>query len=500
MSSIKAVTPNIQSNSLQRQKMRNVNPSFGENPAGLADDVLESLSKDVAKKMDGRLGLPGKLYKKLSDTSGEIQNQSINALFTSTLAPLFIAFNPFSKQDEKTKKYTALRQPISAVISLTGGMAMTMGINSYMDKIYNEGSIKSIDLRSKPSEAYLRSQFKKENKIWSPFLNSAQKAQLKDYVKKTQDNRQELFARLITEDPKLNGKSRITVDEATKSILIDGKAIFLKDKTGKEIGEEIGKNIPNLGTQSELDAFLKDHNLHNKTFGEFLKEEFHIEFFEDGSIKPEIGSSKLSQTKLVNVLHAMGLVEKDKINPDDLVKAVIEYCELKEANQQCENLIKQNKVADFEEILRQLKASGKVTSRIIQAVSGEEAGKTHAMSLGQFFHHLGYRFKDQDGKNTLQKLMDTKMVNVLDDFKNKFKNKLKNFDDKADFVKLGKNMLKNAAKIMETHSKNYQTIAGIFFNLFTTAITCTILNWSYPRIVEAFWPHLVKADNKGGNK
>jgi len=489
MSSIQSVTPNLQSNNFRKQKKRTVNPSFGENPAGLSDEAFKIIRDGVESKVNGKMGLAGKTYKWLASTSGEIQTQIINAIFTSTLAPAFIAFNPLSKQDEKTKKYTALRQPISAIIALTGGLAMTMANDSYIDKMYNEGFVESIDLRAKPSDSYLKSKFKKEpefqkgNRIWSPFLSSEQKKNLENYMKIIKDQREKLFTTLHTEESK---EGRFLVN-ANKEILLDGV--------------KIGENIPNLETQPALDAYLKDNNIYNRSFGDFLKDEHHFEFFEDGTMKYDIGSTKLSKTKAIDVLHSMGLVKKGEINADALVKLVIEHCEAREADLQQKELEDNGITKRFDQILIELKSEGKIASRITQAISGEKAGKTHAMSIGQFFHHLGYSLSDKKGENTLEPLLKKPMREVIGLFKGKFQaGKLKGFDTEADFVKISKNMTENTLSIMGTHAKHYKAITGIGFNLITTAITCTVLNWAYPRIVEAFWPNLTKTENKGGDK
>ena len=51
-----------------------------------------------------------------------------NGIGTAFVAPIFIAFNPIAKQDPKKKKYSAMRQPISAIIATAMGFAINKPI------------------------------------------------------------------------------------------------------------------------------------------------------------------------------------------------------------------------------------------------------------------------------------------------------------------------------------------------------------------------------------
>ena len=118
----------------------------GNAGAKAADEAAKKAGKFIAdeasKAVNGELpkGLK-KVCKFLSDNDGEVQNQVINAVFTTTLAPLMIWKNPFSKKSEKDKAYSALRQPISAAIAVSGGLAGTLAVNKALDKLSNEGYI-----------------------------------------------------------------------------------------------------------------------------------------------------------------------------------------------------------------------------------------------------------------------------------------------------------------------------------------------------------------------
>ena len=69
------------------------------------------IAEEAAKEVNGELpkGLKG-ICKFLSDNDGEVQNQIINAIFTTTLAPLMIWKNPFSKKSEQQGIYKSRQE------------------------------------------------------------------------------------------------------------------------------------------------------------------------------------------------------------------------------------------------------------------------------------------------------------------------------------------------------------------------------------------------------
>jgi hypothetical protein len=77
----------------------------------------------------------GALANWFNKCAGEKTSIIINALGTGLLARLVIANNPLSKEDEDTKKYSAMRQPISAVIAIITQLAVNMKADKIIDKL-----------------------------------------------------------------------------------------------------------------------------------------------------------------------------------------------------------------------------------------------------------------------------------------------------------------------------------------------------------------------------
>lgn len=518
MSKIQTIQPNYQRGAVsKRGVIINNSPAFAGG--------LDSISKDAMKIFeDGCKPVPSKFRKTfnkactfLNDHDSEIQNQVINAIFTTTLAPIMIAWNPFSKSDEKTKKYTALRQPISAGIAITGGYLMTKSLDDYLNYIHSEGFNPSLDLRMNPDKHYLEAKFKKAYKEATDkvkFLDDLKadkeafttkyeangqptkaylKACKKAYPKVIQEQRQKLFTTLISEDP-----ANLSIDE--------GNVIKLN-------GKEIGKNIPKMATNAELNQYLDGNNLHKMKLSKFLTNQFKFEFYDGGEIQPQSIGKKLSEIKALDFLKALGIIDNNKIGENELKKFAMEFRQSKPNNLGELNNIFSNGVLKTDGAKNLLGTIGKDTSRNIEMSIGEEIGKASTLTMGQFLHQLGYKLND----GSLQKLMDKDVYSVLTELsKEKLKNLsieveesingktvrklVKILEDKhvSDFAK---NIIKNNSGKIAKNFGNFKKYAGIGFNLPMTAITCTILNWAYPRIVEKLFPSLVKDDaKKGGNK
>jgi hypothetical protein len=222
----------------------------------IADEASKGVNGDLPKGL-------GKVCKFLSDNDGEVQNQIINAVFTTTLAPLMIWKNPFSKKSEKDKAYSALRQPISAGIAISGGLATTLGINKAFDKLANEGYIKSLDLRMNPNDSYLKSQFKSELK------KAAKEGKAAEFLRKFAPDG-------VSVDGKISKDTmRACVEKFSEGVKAARAYIFetLMKVKPENIsidngvitvnGKKLAENIPNMVTKEQLNSFLQKFNVHN---------------------------------------------------------------------------------------------------------------------------------------------------------------------------------------------------------------------------------------------
>lgn len=420
------------------------NVSFGAKPNNV-NKIIREVSKVAEQNYDASKTAPklrSKIFKFLNDHDGEIQNQAINAFFTTTLAPLMIWKNPFSKKDEKTKAYSAIRQPISAAIALTGGLGMTLAVNKYMENMYNGGYIQSIDGRMEPSKPYLKSEFAKELKeaknngnvdaVYEKYAKDAvesgvkgkelQKEAFENFSEMKKAERKAIFEKLITEKPE-----NIKIDEGVISV------------NGKKLAE----NIPNLSTQKDLDGYIKNSNFHNKSFASYMSDTFGIKIKKDGQLSDKT-KAKLNDIKMSDFLKKLGIIDESVI------------------------------------------AEGaKVDEKSIEALA-----KT--MTNGN---------KEKYISDLMNKSTADALKTVTEGLK---KAKTSVLKDSANISDVSKNAVKNMISVVNKNFQSYKKYTGIAFNLPMTMITCTVLNWVYPRFIEKFIPSLIKkpveAPVEGGNK
>lgn len=359
-----------------------------------------------------------------------------------------------------------------------------------MDTWYNEGHVKSIDLRMQPNKSYIKRAFKKENKenlisrFWN-FLRANENPKFDDYKDTVVKQRLTLFSQLMAEDPDI-----LTADGSTIKRRKDDLQVHHKIK------------VTGLSSEPELTKYLNTNNFHKRSFGDFMKKSFGFDFYGakdalSGEMKSNIAETKLSEIKAMDFLEEIGLVEEGKVKESELRK-VLNVFQQSEASDDFARASGRDK-ANAEKMLE---IEGKLGTRSMQVNMGEEFGKAKNTTLGQLFHQLGYyTSKDNAEDKTLRDLMKKPMKDVLTELAQYFKGKTKGFNDTATLADFAKNMIKKSAKRMSSYSDNHKFYVNIAFNLITTMISCSALNWAYPRFIDAFRPDLAgKDEKKGGNK
>lgn len=101
--------------------------------------------KEIEKNLVENMPKAIKSISKFSKFNGEIPNLIINALGTGLVAPIFIKYNFLSKTDDDTRTYSALRQPISAVLSVATGVAVVYPFNKLLDNMSKNGFFFKLD-------------------------------------------------------------------------------------------------------------------------------------------------------------------------------------------------------------------------------------------------------------------------------------------------------------------------------------------------------------------
>lgn len=481
MSKIQAVNyqnqPKIAQNNANYAPAQSFGRKLGDYKA--IDKSLTQAEIAVAEACEKKIiGRGTRLAEFLARNDGEIEKQLINALFTATLAPIVIGWNPFSKQDEQTKKYMAARQPISAGIAIAGGILMTMPLDAWFTQRGQNGGIPSLDMRMVPDKNVLKKQVKKETPgIKGEALDKAVEAKQKEI--------KEFFVNLISEDPE-------------KIKIVDGKV-----KINVEGGKPLTRAIPNITNDAQLNEYLNQNSLHRRKFGDFLKETIGLELYDDLEIKPGAWKEKKDIVSAMEFLRKIGIsgkatqVGEEGFDENHLKKILGLYRQEKTTISEVE---REAGKGVFKNVKGVVQAFVKESVRNDQMMAGKD-GHAETSTLGQLLHRMKIRGKK------VPALMEYNIANALEMLAGPLKEfRLENFKQNANLKDFAKNIMENKVSVLDKRFKAYRGFFNVFANLIMAAITCTALNWVYPRFMEIFLPSLANkqeqaADNaKGGNK
>ena len=93
---------------------------------GLDPEIINHINKNGSKL--------SRFLHYVGENQGEALNILVTAVGTAIICPIFIAFNPFSKENKNTKAYSAWRQPISAIIAVAAQLTITKWFNNWISK------------------------------------------------------------------------------------------------------------------------------------------------------------------------------------------------------------------------------------------------------------------------------------------------------------------------------------------------------------------------------
>ena len=78
---------------------------------------------------------------KFSKNGGEKVSNYVNAAGKAVIAPLIIMHNPFTHEDEESKQWAAIKQPVEAVITIAMQIATLSLLYKGIDKIIKNGKV-----------------------------------------------------------------------------------------------------------------------------------------------------------------------------------------------------------------------------------------------------------------------------------------------------------------------------------------------------------------------
>ena len=468
----------IQQNYLtpQRQLKKQANPNFTGGVASMGKDLIDLIP---AKKAINFLN-------KFEWLRGELGTIIITAFGTGLVAPLFIGFNPFVKPPKdatKEKKeevrnnklYTAMRQPISAGLAILFQVWALKPIDKFLDRQFNDPT------KSKNVAIDLDHSLVNKKSYLETIIEEEMKAEGTTYADK-QAFKNELARRVSARsDEQINGVAEQI--KATGEIDVNGRKLpnhYLAEITNTNIDEYINDVKSHIISPEGLDFYKnratllvenEDYlkrvlgNLPTDNIAEYLKAEMKdapentkIIFEEILAHKPELMESRCART-LERIERIKAACGEGGFTP--------------------------------EKYLAKMQSDNRLVEDIVSQLEGTKI-KDVANSDGDIIKQTLERLKQictyDEGANK-------QLHGIFHDTETMQKNAGKISE------KIYKDMAKGYKKFIEGGYKGFSQVAKVLTGVFITLpITCTALNWVYPRFMELFFPKLAGVKKEGGSK
>ncbi len=424
------------------------------------------------------------VMEKMKWFDGEQGRILLTALGTGAIAPLFIAWNPYVKPKEgaseeekenlkKTQKYTAMRQPISAVLQIIFQLSILTPLNKGLDSIFNNPkNAKNVwvelDKSALQDKKYIERIEKKklQNEIKEGTVKISDKEKFNEELAKRVKETENKQLKAVTE--KLKATGQIHIGER----IIDNKVV----------GEIVNNKIDDyINAAKELQVDSKGMDFYQKRAKDLINNE--------NSLKDIFKNLPENDKEIMNYLKG----------------------KLKDSNSETQNLL--NEIIRLPEDMRRSRCERTLERiNVIKNIcNGEftpakyiEAMRNDYDKIADIINNLeACKIKDitKTDKETIKETL--KKVAEFCHYDNKNPQMKRIFHDSTTFESNASKLLN---KVFEDVTKSYKNVvgkkyrmfkefAGITIGLFiTTPITCTALNWVYPRFMEIFFPKL--AGNK----
>lgn len=436
-----------------------------------------------------------KLIRKMASLKwlkGEIGGILITALGTGMVAPIFIGFNPFVKppknatpeqkeENKNTKLYTAMRQPISAVLAILFQASVQKYIDKGLDKVFNNPEIAqyarvnldqsrlNTQTRIKDTiEQEMKAEGKKQPSAIRALFSKTAKEQRRAYKEEFNsrvDTRQDEQLTKIAEEFAQTGK--ITPG---KNSMKDSKIAELVNKQideyiagARKLQKSADSSIPRY--LDRADIIIKNKKILNKILDPIIQK---------GSVTVEELDTLIAQHKDNSGVKT--LLEEIKNKPEDLrmhrIKRTIDRIGL------IENLCGGHYERDT--YRKKLIERNNVLEDIISQLSEQKLKDPKAADASSI-------------KKTVNKIAEICNFEKRPDAEKEILRNTDIFSEDLPTLKskIFKDVTTRFKKLVEHNYTSWNQFTKIGVGVFITLpITCTALNWVYPRFMEIFFPKL----------
>ena len=425
---------------------------------------------------------------------GEIGGILITALGTGFVAPIFIGFNPFVKAPKDatpeqkreitdTKLYTAMRQPISAALAILFQASVQKYIDKGLDKVFNDPEIAkfarvNLDQSKLNTESRIKDNITKEMKEEGKKKPSAIRAFFSQEAKEKRNAFKDEFNSRVKarQEEQLTG----VAEEFQRTGLIKpGERHLEHQKVAELVNDQIDEYIKvarklQKSADEKIPYYLDRADMLTQNKDKI--QEILTPIKDKGSITTEELDTLIAQNKDNPKIKA--LLEEIKAKPEDIRMHRVERT-LDRINT-IETLCGGPGKYDREIYRQQLIKRNNVLEDIISKLSE-------------------HKIKDPKAADAETIRETIKKIAATCDFSRKSANAqevLKNTDTFGNNItaltkKVFTDVTKRYKKLVSNHYTSWNQISKIGVGVFITLpITCTALNWVYPRFMEIFFPKL----------
>ena len=392
--------------------------------------------------------------KRLCDNMGETQNIILNALGTGLVAPIFIKWNPLSKTDEDTRTYSAWRQPVSAILAVVTQVGVTIPFSKMIENRANAGFYDA---------KYNKTLFQDDKFITKKLKRIYPYTSKKQIQEMTQNKIAEQYQNLIhmIQDNKVimskEDGSPLPMDDQKFKELVDK---VLQKKIDFEEGELKKCNEITIPKKLKRGEYYRNHTEEAKQIFNELNNHL-AKTSNPESIKNEVKQLKKQYKNgdkellaiFDDILGRRGnndaelkIALKDKLS--GILRDIDYHTGFADAAQWKQGIINY----ETESRINPIKESLEKLNNMKQMIANKQ-------TVGQIEDYLDEIVTEKEGHRLFK-------------------------------FKLSKEVAAEMQKIVKNNLKAHKQITGLIVSFLMLPISCSLLNWCYPRFMDAFFPNL----------
>ena len=395
-----------------------------------------------------------KAMKKVSDNMGEVQNIIINALGTGLVAPIFIKWNPLSKTDEDTRTYSAWRQPVSAVLAVVTQVGITIPFNRMIERRGNNGFY---------DEDFNKTLFQDKKFIAK---------QIKQQYPYATANQQEALTKAKMNEQKANLLRMIKENKIVMSTYEGKPHTYSDDKFINLLNEVLDKKLAfENGEKVRCEEVIKPKKIQRCEYYRANNDEA-LKIFTDISQKLEKNGPK-------DVLKFVKGQLKNTKKDSELATIFTEILDRDRNNDVESRITIKDKLDGILKDIEEYSPKKYATAEELAAHIKADRDAARLNPIEESIDILKKMKEQVKNKKTVAQIEES-LDSIIGDNKN---HRLANFKFSEEIAQALENRVKN-------NLKGHKQIMGLIVSFLMLPVTCSLLNWCYPRFMDAVFPNL----------